>query len=155
LTGGVLATKSEVFTAKVLSIFNHALGGSRISRAPLGFAGAKPRLTAALAGCLLANFIACAALLASGSWVGAAARRSVLTPTHFYRIKIFVYNKSSSALPLRHLKNFTDAATQSLSRTVHESQQKGKIWVRANFAFLPKWAFSKNSKYQNLARGEM
>jgi len=39
------------------------LGGSRISRAPFGFAGAKPPLASALVGGLLANFIACSARL--------------------------------------------------------------------------------------------
>jgi hypothetical protein len=63
----------------VRTIFQHTrfiinghrrLGGSRISLAPLGFAGAKPRLAAALAGCLLANFIACAAQLGAAAGCG-------------------------------------------------------------------------------------
>jgi len=50
------------YISKVIYLYR-ALGRSRISRAPLGFAGAKPRLAAALAGCLPAHFIACAAQL--------------------------------------------------------------------------------------------
>jgi hypothetical protein len=54
------------------------LGGFRISRVPLGFAGAKPRLAPAWAGWLPANFIACAAQL--GLRLGGGSRSpSVLT----------------------------------------------------------------------------
>jgi len=56
------------------------LGGSRISRAPLGFAGAKPRLAPALAGQLPANFSACAAHLLLQPGRGGCSS-SVLTDT--------------------------------------------------------------------------
>jgi len=63
-------------------------------------------------------------LLAAGSWVGAAASRSVLTPTSFYQLKNFVSKTSSSTLPLLLPKNYTDAVTQSLSQTKLEKRRQ-------------------------------
>jgi len=56
------------------------LGGSRISLAPLGFCGQKPRLAPALAGRLPANFNACAAQLLLQP-DGGGCSSSVLTDT--------------------------------------------------------------------------
>jgi hypothetical protein len=82
LTGGAFIVAYErSLTHHDLFINRHRrLGGSRISLAPLGFAGAKPRLAPALAGRLLADFIACAAqlLLQPG---GGGCSNSVLTDT--------------------------------------------------------------------------
>jgi len=65
------------------------LGGSRISLAPLGFCGQKPRLAPAWAGWLPANFIAYAAQLgAAAGWGAAAAPAS--SPTRYYRKQRFI-----------------------------------------------------------------
>jgi hypothetical protein len=48
-------------------------------------------------------------------------------------------------LPLQHSKNHTDAATQSLSRTMLEKRgQKGKFFRHQKFALLLKEAFQKS-----------
>jgi len=57
---------------------HRAWGRSHISRATLGFCGQKPRWAAALVGCLLAYFLACAAQLWLAPGAGGASH-SVLT----------------------------------------------------------------------------
>ena len=54
-TGGVLATKSETFTAKILSIFSPVCRRSHIAHAPVALPWGRAPLAAALAGGLLAN----------------------------------------------------------------------------------------------------
>jgi len=72
------------------------LGGSRISHAPLGFAGAKPRLAPALVGRLLANAMRVRRSCCC-SRVGAAAA-AASSPASYYNQKTKVF-KGSSAMP--------------------------------------------------------
>jgi len=67
----------------------------------------------------------------------------------FYQLKIFVSKTSSSALPLLLPKNYTDAATQSFSRTMLE--KRGQNFDRTKI--LPKEdRYSKGRKFSFISR---
>jgi len=84
-------------TPDLLSMGTAAWAAPVSPDSPLGFAWAKPRLAAALAGCLLANFNACAAQLGAAAGCGRPQpprpHRNVII-----RKKLKVY-KGSSAMP--------------------------------------------------------
>jgi len=85
ISGGAFIVVFERYLAHHCSNLSYqwvppAWAGFRISREPFGLAGARPHLAAALAGCLPANFNACAAQLVLQPG-GDGCSTSVLTDT--------------------------------------------------------------------------
>jgi len=108
------------------------LGGSRISQAPFGFAGAKPHLAPAWAGRLRANAMRVRRSCCC-SRVGAAAA-AASSPTRFYKKK----HKFLRVRPLCRYyspKTALDAALLRLSRTILE-KRTGQNFARTKI--LPK-----------------
>ena len=94
-TGGVLATKSETFTAKILSIFSPACRRSHIAHAPVALPWGRAPLAAALAGGLLAN--AMLIWLCCGFWLGGGSQKP-------QRPNQLVYKNGWPLLPLQRTK---------------------------------------------------
>jgi hypothetical protein len=83
------------------------------------------------------------------SRVRAAAKHSVLTLSSLQKEKQVFKSGFVRCLAQYKIKTASDGETQSFSRTMLESQQKGKFWVRTKFAFL----HTKSTKINKIFNG--